>query len=83
MMASAKWLLLCASLSLSGCLATALAASSETTVDWKEKCEAKCHAKTYPVRMYHVDGHVQDANVAIYDFTNNIGCFCPAPSEKK
>jgi len=79
----AKWFLIFVPLFLSGCIASALAAQRETVIDWKEKCEVKCKEKSYPVRMYHLDGRVEDVTVAIYDFSNNVGCYCPPPVEKK
>ncbi len=67
----------------SGCLATAFAAERETTVNWKDKCADKCAGKTYPVTMYREDGKVERLRVAVYDFTNNIGCYCRLLPEDK
>ncbi len=67
----------------SGCIATAFGAERETKVDWKEKCAGKCAGKTYPVTMYHQNGDVERMRVAVYDFSDNIGCFCPLqPGDK-
>ncbi len=67
----------------SGCIATAFGAERDTTVNWKEKCADKCAGKTYPITMYNTDGKVDRMRVAIYDFSNNIGCFCPLqPGDK-
>ena len=77
------WLLLSFPLFLSGCLATARANPQETVVNWKEKCEAKCKTKSYRIWMYHTDGKVEEMKISVYDFTNNIGCFCPLDAKKE
>jgi len=67
---------------LSGCIAAALAAERETTVNWHEKCEKSC-AEPYMVQMYHEDGRVEVVSVSVYRISPPIGCFCPKPTNDK